>query len=1017
MATATDSAIIHEELDKFYTLAKEYFDSISQKQSLQQQTKAASCLRQSQEKLFQLAERLDYRMELMRQVKQRHIQRKRDVDADRNILYQLRSMETALEEVIHLSRKKLHQIELAEKTRLIQQLRHDSGMQSSHPTTTSTDDPIRPYPRTLDMHTGILPFISNSTTEGQRNALPHPPKIGKELSPSMLDEQPGSQTNAGSVVPVKEEYETKNSEKHLPQVMSSVDNSLQNLTVNLNEELSSESLPKKTKTETLTEINTDKGSFYFDLAWKNKNTANQKLQNSNSHLSPKSVVIYSQTLAQALMAYNAVAVSVAVSGDVSGDVDNVQVCVRVRPMSTDEERNGCINVVSVDEQRGSVTVSHPNGGPSKTFTFDNSFPHDVKQVDVYNTAARPIVDAALEGYNGTIFAYGQTGTGKTYTMEGDRQIPEKQGIIPNSFAHIFGYISKAEGKTRFLVRCSYLEIYCEDVIDLLGDVSKKLDIKEHPESGVYVKGLTQKIVKSAQDMDTLMTQGNANRKVGSTNMNARSSRSHAVFSILIERSEVGEDNEEHVRMGKLNLVDLALRRKTNQFSRFIFGCLMYSKFPNDCNDIAVDGKSKHIPYRDSKLTRLLQDSLGGNAKTVMIANFGPANYNYDESINTLRYADRAKHIKNKPKINEDPKDALLREFLKQIEDLKKQLENEENEGSELEEGSGEEDENGTEDVIGWDGSVIKKKRKRQSTAQKSDRTDVSRPLSPGQVAQLQSEIDAERKTLQEQTTMATEEKQKAEAALRKREEELERQKVARETLQKRMEMVESKLIVGGVNLLDKAKEQEKLLESARAELEAKHAQQVTLHRALEDAEAVKIDLEQKYSSLEEELSDKKDKIKKLYDRYISLKADRDDTRRDYEQQLQGLEDNLHALRCEVQLQDLIINSWIPPEYTDAIERLAVWNEEIGDWQIPGLPHTGNNYAKTNQQHLEMQRALGVTVPDTPTGNKAPNTTTLYDNLYLEYAKKPSTSARPKSSRNKGPNSLAVSYRPATAQLY
>ncbi|EGD73006.1 Kif3b protein, partial [Salpingoeca rosetta] len=656
-----------------------------------------------------------------------------------------------------------------------------------------------------------------------------------------------------------------------------------------------------------------------------------------------------------------------------GGADNVRVCVRVRPMNTTEEETGCKNVVSVDEQRGSVTVNHPSGGqPAKTFSFDHSFNANVKQVDVYNTTARPIVEAALEGYNGTIFAYGQTGTGKTYTMEGVRSVPEKRGIIPNSFAHIFGQISKAEGNARFLVRCSYLEIYCEDVVDLLGDVSKKLDIKEHPESGVFVQGLTQKIVKSAEDMDTLMTHGNANRKVGATKMNKQSSRSHAVFTIMIERSEVGEDGEEHVRMGKLNLVDLAgseRQKKTRAEGQRLLEANKINWSLSCLGNVIstlVDGKSKHIPYRDSKLTRLLQDSLGGNAKTTMIANFGPADYNYDETINTLRYADRAKRIKNKPKINEDPKDALLREFLKQIEELKQQLGNEpQGSGDEEEEDSSEEEE---EEVVGWDGTVVKKKKPKRRKGRKKSQA----PLSPSKVEEIQAEINKEREALLQQTNMAAEEKEKAEEALKKREDELTRQHQARVNLQKKMDMVQSKLIVGGVNLLDKAKEQEKLLEDAQQELEAKQQQQETLHRALEDAEAIKLDLEKKYSSLEEEMADKKDKIKKLYDQYISLKAERDDTRSDYESQLQSLEDNLHALRCEVQLQDLIISSWIPPEYADAIERLAVWNEEIGDWQIPGLPHTGNNYMRTDAQHKEMQRALGL-APDAKQqeGNKAP----------------------------------------------
>lgn len=160
---------------------------------------------------------------------------------------------------------------------------------------------------------------------------------------------------------------------------------------------------------------------------------------------------------------------------------------------------------------------NPNAGGGeqpKTFTFDTVFGPDCKQVDVYNTCARPIVDSVLEGYNGTIFAYGQTGTGKTFTMEGIRTVPEKRGIIPNSFAHVFGFISKSEGNVQFLVRVSYLEIYNEEVRDLLGkDQNARLEIKERPDVGVYVKDLSMFVVNNADDMDRIMTLGNKNRKL------------------------------------------------------------------------------------------------------------------------------------------------------------------------------------------------------------------------------------------------------------------------------------------------------------------------------------------------------------------------------------------------------------------------------------------------------------------------------------------------------------------------
>ena len=211
----------------------------------------------------------------------------------------------------------------------------------------------------------------------------------------------------------------------------------------------------------------------------------------------------------------------------------------------------CLIFVSRLPSTGQVEIRNPKSeptDPAKTFTFDTVFAPDSTQMDVYNRVARPIVENVLEGYNGTIFAYGQTGTGKTFTMEGDRSRPEMKGIIPNSFAHIFGHIAKAEEDIKFLVRVSYLEIYNEKVRDLLAkDQTQVLEVKERPDIGVYVKDLSAFVVNNADDMDRVMTMGNKNRSVGKTNMNAHSSRSHAIFTITVECSEKGADGQQHFR--------------------------------------------------------------------------------------------------------------------------------------------------------------------------------------------------------------------------------------------------------------------------------------------------------------------------------------------------------------------------------------------------------------------------------------------------------------------------------------
>uniref|UniRef100_A0A8C5NBY3 Kinesin-like protein n=1 Tax=Gouania willdenowi TaxID=441366 RepID=A0A8C5NBY3_GOUWI len=554
--------------------------------------------------------------------------------------------------------------------------------------------------------------------------------------------------------------------------------------------------------------------------------------------------------------------------------DNVKVVVRCRPLNQKEKMMGHKHAVTVDEIRGTITVNklETPHEPPKTFTFDTVFGPESKQLDVYNLTARPIIDSVLEGYNGTIFAYGQTGTGKTYTMEGVRAVPEQRGIIPNSFAHVFGHIAKAEGDTRFLVRVSYLEIYNEEVRDLLGkDQMQRLEVKERPDVGVYIKDLSGYVVNNADDMDRIMTLGHKNRSVGATNMNEHSSRSHAIFTITIECSEKGADGNQHVRMGKLHLVDLAgseRQGKTGATGQRLKEAtkinLSLSTLGNVISAL-VDGKSTHVPYRNSKLTRLLQDSLGGNSKTMMCANIGPADYNYDETISTLRYANRAKNIKNKARINEDPKDALLRQFQKEIEELKKKLE----EG---------------------------KKKK----------------VSPDKMVQMQAKIEEERKALEAKLDMEEEERNKARAELEKREKDLFQAQQEHHHLLEKLSALEKKVIVGGVDLLAKAEEQEKLLEESNNELEERRRRADQLRKELEEKE--RLDIEEQYTSLQEEAQGKTKKLKKVWTMLMAAKSEMADLQQEHHREIEGLLENIRQLSRELRLQMLIIDNFIPQEY-------------------------------------------------------------------------------------------------------
>ncbi|BFZ24494.1 hypothetical protein BsWGS_27533 [Bradybaena similaris] len=680
------------------------------------------------------------------------------------------------------------------------------------------------------------------------------------------------------------------------------------------------------------------------------------------------------------------------------DIDTVRVVVRSRPLNEKEVETNCKIVVKVEEVRGTVTVKNPQSSqdePPKTFTFDIVFGPDCNQLDVYNKVARPVVDCVLEGYNGTIFAYGQTGTGKTFTMEGLRAIPEKRGIIPNSFAHIFGHIAKAEGDTRFLVRVSYLEIYNEEVRDLLGkDQHQRLEVKERPDVGVYVRDLSAFAVNNADDMDRIMTLGNKNRSVGATNMNLHSSRSHAIFTVTIECSDKGPDGKQHVKVGKLHLVDLAgseRQAKTGATGQRLKEAtkinLSLSTLGNVISAL-VDGKSTHIPYRNSKLTRLLQDSLGGNSKTVMIANIGPADYNYDESISTLRYANRAKNIKNNAKINEDPKDALLRQFQKEIEELRRQLEDggvSDDEGSDDDSGSEEEiiDENGEK-------RIVKKKKAR-------------RHISKEKMAEIQANIEKDRRLLESKKDMAEEERNKVKLDIKVKESQLKKYQDEQEQLKQKLCTIEKKIIVGGENLLEKAEEQERLLEESARELEVRKEKEEQLKKALEEKEQERLDIEEKYSSLQDEVQGKTKKLKRVWTMLLQAKSEIADIRQEHQREIEGLLENVRQLSQDLKLQMMIIDSYIPAIYQETIENHVHWNEDIGEWQLRCVAYTGNNMRKqTPQPEKEKDKSPEVDL----------------SHIYLAYTRKgemeairpgtskgskigrPKTASRPKSSKKK-----------------
>ena len=436
-----------------------------------------------------------------------------------------------------------------------------------------------------------------------------------------------------------------------------------------------------------------------------------------------------------------------------------------------------------------------------------------RQGEIYAASASPIIANVLEGYNGTIFAYGQTGTGKTHTMMGLPDQQDERGIMPRSFEDVFASIASDSDQTQFLVRASYLEIYNEEIRDLLSKNPKnRLELHEKPDSGVYVKGLSFFAAKSADEVRKIMFIGSKNRSVGATAMNETSSRSHSLFQITVERSELGADGKQHIRVGKLNMVDLAgserLAKTNATGDRLKEATKINLSLSTLCHVISslIDPKSTYVPYRDSKLTRMLQDSLGGNTKTVMIANVGPADYNYDETINTLRYASRAKSIQNKPRINEDPKDALLREYQDEISKLKEQL-------SALNKGMKPEEIMMKHGVMA--GNTVTEHEIYVEDKEKMAEFEMKLKQ---EKEEMKANAEMERQMIENQANLQAEEKVKLLEEIQRKEDDAEKAHKKQQHLVKKLQKMKEKMVVGE-QVKEVAKKQKKELKGIRKNLE------------------------------------------------------------------------------------------------------------------------------------------------------------------------------------------------------
>ncbi|KAJ3610125.1 hypothetical protein NHX12_022219 [Muraenolepis orangiensis] len=347
---------------------------------------------------------------------------------------------------------------------------------------------------------------------------------------------------------------------------------------------------------------------------------------------------------------------------------NIKVVVRCRPFNGMEKKSSP-GMVDCDPTRKEVTVKTggPNDKATKKYTFDMVFGQSAKQIDVYRGVVCPILDEVIMGYNCTVFAYGQTGTGKTFTMEGERSEGEcftweedpLAGIIPRTLHQIFEKLS--ENNMEFSIKVSLMEIYNEELFDLLNpsdDITERLQLFDDP--------------RNKDEVYQILERGSAKRKTASTLMNAYSSRSHSVFSVTIHMKEVNLDGEELVKIGKLNLVDLAGSENIGRSGAV-------DKRAREAGSInqsllTLGRVITALVEKESKLTRILQDSLGGRTKTSIIATVSPSTSNLEETMSTLEYACRAKNIMNKPEVNQKlTKRTLIKEYTEEIERLKRDL--------------------------------------------------------------------------------------------------------------------------------------------------------------------------------------------------------------------------------------------------------------------------------------------------------------------------------------------------------
>ncbi|KAH0785671.1 Kinesin motor domain containing protein [Histomonas meleagridis] len=609
----------------------------------------------------------------------------------------------------------------------------------------------------------------------------------------------------------------------------------------------------------------------------------------------------------------------------------VKVAVRLRPMNSKEIAKGYKQDLRIDQKNASAYITNPQGTEVQ-FTYDFAFPDNCSQEDIYEITAAPIVNSVLEGYNGTIFAYGQTGTGKTFTMEGDTK-GKNRGIEFRAFEHIFDYMTANSDSHKFSITATYVELYNEQVRDLLvpADKVSNLTIHEDPAAGsFYIKGVSSRNIQTMDDLLNLQAEGSKHRTTRATNMNEDSSRSHAILSIVIETLTQIEGGQ-HVRKARLNLVDLAGSERAYKTGAEGQGLkegasINYAlMILGNCISALTTRGHHHIPYRDSSLTKLLRDSLGGNAKTLMIATLGPADYNFSESLSTLRYAERAKKIENKPKVNMDPKDALLMKYQEELQMLQEQLKN------------------------GGNGGAI------------------NRAPTEEEIKEMEKKLEAQRNQLAQASHLAQEERDALQKKLDERKKKIELEKAKQSKFLGRLQELNKFLVGGSQKLMEQTKKNEEEINAIKEKLKKREERALQMEKELQEKKQKKHQMIEQCKTINEKVTLINNKFHETVHEYKNLKAKKEEVQKAFQEDSEQLALQIDLLNRQVESYKLILKNFVPKNEVKRIKKQAVYNKETMEWEL----HEKDKIQLTKQV-ISLERPKSAIGAVHPTAEKLKN---------------------------------------------